>query len=107
MQKIIKGRKYDTDTAQKVCSYDNGLPESDFDALCEQLYIKRTGEFFLYGYGGARTAYAEADGNMWTSGERIVPLSENDAKAFAEEHASPEVYEQYFGEASEGDTEQQ
>ena len=85
MQKIIKGRKYDTDTAQKVCSYDNGLPESDFDALCEQLYIKRTGEFFLYGYGGARTAYAEADGNMWTSGERIVPLSENDAKAFAEE----------------------
>lgn len=104
MQKIIKGRKYDTDTAQKVCSYDNGLPESDFDALCEQLYIKRTGEFFLYGYGGARTAYAEADGNMWTSGERIVPLSENDAKAFAEEHASPEVYERYFGEASEGDT---
>ena len=58
----------------------------------------------MYGYGGARTAYAKADGNMWTSGERIVPLSENDAKAFAEEHASPEVYEQYFGEVSEGDT---
>ena len=100
MLKIIKGRKYDTVTATKICSYDNGLPESDFDALCEQLYIKRTGEFFLYGYGGARTAYAEADGNMWTSGERIVPLSENDAKVFAEE----QVYEQYFGEASEGDT---
>ena len=30
--------------------------------------------------------------------------SEADAKAFAEEHASPEVYEQYFGEVSEGDT---
>lgn len=58
----------------------------------------------MYGYGGARTAYAEADGNMWTSGEKIVPLSEADAKAFAEEHASPEVYEQYFGEVSEGDT---
>ena len=60
MLKIIKGRKYDTVTATKICSYDNGLPESDFDALCEQLYIQRTGEFFLYGYGGARTAYAEA-----------------------------------------------
>ena len=47
MLKIIKGRKYDTDTAQKVCSYDNGLPSGDFDALCEQLYVKRTGEFFL------------------------------------------------------------
>lgn len=104
MQKIIRGKRYDTDTAQKVCSVDNGLPESDFDALCEQLYIKRTGEFFLYGYGGARTAYAEADGNMWTSGERIVPLSEADAKAFVEEHGTPEVYEQYFGEASEGET---
>lgn len=104
MQRIIKGRKYNTDTAQKVCSYDNGLPSGDFDAFCEQLYVKRTGEFFLYGYGGARTGYAEADGNMWTSGERIIPLSEADAKAFAEEHASPEVYEQYFGEVSEGDT---
>ena len=50
------------------------------------------------------TAYAEADGNMWTSGERIVPLSEADAKAFVEEHGTPEVYEQYFGEVSEGDT---
>ena len=104
MQKIIKGRKYDTDTAQEVCGYSNGLPSGDFDALCEQLYVKRTGEFFLYGYGGARTAYAEADGNMWTSGEKIVPLYEADAKAFAEEHALPEVYEQYFGEVSEGDT---
>lgn len=70
MLKIIKGRKYDTETATKICSYDNGLPSGDFDALCEQLYVKRTGEFFLYGYGGARTAYAEADGNMWTSGEK-------------------------------------
>ena len=25
MLKIIKGRKYDTDTATKICSYDNGL----------------------------------------------------------------------------------
>jgi len=42
MQKIIKGRKYDTDTAQEVCGYSNGLPSGDFDALCEQLYVKRT-----------------------------------------------------------------
>ena len=104
MQKIIKGRKYDTDTAQEVCGYSNGLPFGDFDWVQETLYVKRTGEYFLHGKGGARSKYAVPDGDFMGGGSEIIPLSEADAKAFVEENGDTETYERFFGEASEGET---
>lgn len=104
MQKIIKGRKYDTDTAQEVCGYSNGLPWGDFDWVQETLYVKRTGEYFLHGKGGARSKYAVPDGDFMGGGSEIIPLSEADAKAFVEENGDTETYERFFGEASEGET---
>ena len=104
MQKIIKGRKYDTDTAQEVCGYSNGLPFGDFDWVQETLYVKRTGEHFLYGKGGARSKYAKADGDFMGGGSEIIPLSEKEAQAFVEENGDTETYEKFFGEASEGET---
>ena len=65
MQKIIRGKKYDTDTAKEVCCYSNNLPFGDFDWIQETLYVKRTGEYFLHGKGGARSKYAKADGDLW------------------------------------------
>ena len=53
MQKIIRGKKSDTDTAKEVCCYSNNLPFGDFDWIQETLYVKRTGEYFLQGKGGA------------------------------------------------------
>ena len=58
----------------------------------------------MYGYGGARTLMPKPTVICGLRVSRIVPLSEADAKAFVEEHGTPEVYEQYFGEVSEGDT---
>lgn len=104
MQKIIKGRKYDTDTAREVCGYSNGLPFGDFDWVQETLYVKRTGEYFLYGKGGARSKYAVPDGDFMGGGSEIIPLSEADAKAFVEENGDTETYEKFFGEVSEGET---
>lgn len=104
MQKIIKGRKYNTDTAQEVCGYSNGLPWGDFDWVQETLYVKRTGEYFLHGKGGARSKYAVPDGDFMGGGSEIIPLSEADAKAFVEENGDTETYEKFFGEASEGET---
>ena len=104
MQKIIKGRKYDTDTAQEVCGYSNGLPFGDFDWVQETLYVKRTGEYFLHGKGGARSKYAKADGDFMGGGSEIIPLSEKEAQSFVEENGDTETYERFFGEASEGDT---
>lgn len=100
MKRIICGKKYDTDTAEKIARWDNGLSVSDFDFCEESLHIKRTGEFFLHGEGGPNSKYAKAVDNCFTGGEKIIPLSENEAKKWVENHAN-EKYEQIFGEVEE------
>ena len=47
MKKIIENQKYDTETAVKVGSRDNGLSRRDINCNQEDLYRKKTGEFFL------------------------------------------------------------
>lgn len=50
MKKIINGKKYDTESAQEICSRSSGH-YGDFHRVAETLYRKKTGEFFLYGEG--------------------------------------------------------
>lgn len=98
MKKIINGKKYDTDTATKLGSFDNGYFGSDLDYLEETLYRKKTGEFFLYGEGGARTKYSvRCSSNSYCGGCDITPLSNSKAKAWAEENLTSDEYEAIFG----------
>ena len=101
MTKIINNRKYDTDTARKVGYWDNG----EYGGLhfCEEtLYRKRTGEYFLFGCGGAGSKYAKNTGdNSWSSGEEIIPITWETAREWAEEHLKVEEYEAEFGEVSD------
>ena len=53
MKKIINGRKYDTETAKHIGSRSEGQP-GNFEYFTEDLYLKKTGEFFLLGDGGPR-----------------------------------------------------
>lgn len=102
MKKIINNKLYDTDTARELGSWDNGRYGSDFGALSETLYRKKTGEFFLLGEGGAATKYAQAVGqNNWTGGARIMPLSYAEARDWAEEHLSADAYQDIFGPVAE------
>ena len=97
MKKIIEGKRYDTEKAELVGEWDNGIYDSDFNKVAETLYRKRTGEFFLHGEGGARTRYAEACGqNAWRGGERIMPLGYDEAQRWAEEHLGADVVDKYF-----------
>lgn len=102
MKKIIKGRKYDTATANEVaCDMYNGSC-SDFQWWQEALMQKRTGEYFLYGQGGAMSKYAESCGqNSWCGGSEIIPLTLDEAKRWAEEHMDADRYEEVFGEVEE------
>ena len=71
------------------------------------MYKKRTGEYFLYGSGNARSPYAEqvyGETSAWEDGEKIVPLSYEEAQKWFEkannendELATDEVYEKEFG----------
>ncbi len=100
-KKIINGKKYDTQTAKKISTYCNSLSPSDFGYLEETLYQKKTGEFFLYGHGGAMSRYSRTCGDGRCGGDGFEPLTEDEAKAWAEEYMDVDEYEKLFGEVNE------
>ena len=103
-KKIISGKVYDTDTAKKLGDWDNGYYTNDFNYCSETLYQKKTGEFFLHGEGHARSKYASHKGNMSGWGERIIPLTYDEAREWAENHLNGEDYISIFGEPEEDDS---
>ena len=105
MKKIINGKKYDTETAKEVGYWSNGGSWRDFSHVEETLYRKKTGEYFLFGEGGPQTRYAVSTGqNSWTGGEKIIPLTHENARHWAEEHLDGDEYEAIFGEVTEDES---
>lgn len=105
MKKIINGKKYDTETATEVGFWKNMGDTRNFGYVCEILYRKRTGEYFLYGEGNAASKYAKSLGdNTWCGGETITPLTIDSAREWAEKHLDSDEYEKEFGEVSEDET---
>lgn len=101
MKKIINGRRYDTDTATMMGEASHG-GRNDFSFFSEELYKKRTGEFFLYGEGGPASKYAVSAGqNSWSGGKKIEPLTLAEAQEWAEENLEGEEYEDIFGAVEE------
>ncbi len=101
MKRIINGRRYDTETA-KLVGYTSYSTPGDFNYWCEDLYLKRTGEFFIHGQGGPMSKYSQTIGeNQWTGGHEIIPLSLSEAKKWAEKYLSGDEYEKIFGEVEE------
>ena len=87
MKKIINGRVYDTEKAKELGTYANYGSWNDFSHLEETLYRKKTGEYFLFGEGG----------------RRIMPMTYDEAREWAEKHLEAEEYEAIFGEIVEDD----
>lgn len=105
MKKIVNGKIYDTATAERVGSWSSNRSTSDFSYCSEDLYRKRTGEFFLHGEGGATSKYAVSCGNNeWGYGKQIIPLSYDAARKWAEEHLPADRYEAIFGEVGEDES---
>lgn len=98
MKKVIKGKLYDTDKAAEVAEWSEGSP-SDFRYIEETLYRKRTGEYFLYGYGGPMTRYCEQVGDAYGYGAAIVPVSYDEARTWGEEHMDADAWQEEFGPA--------
>lgn len=106
MKQIIKGKKYDTETATLIAEVSGGGSGwRDFRYYEETLYKKRTGEYFLYGEGGPMTRYAiSVEGNGWASGCKITPLTYDGAREWAEKNLESDEYEAEFGEVVEDDS---
>ena len=103
MKKVINGKLYDTDTAKRVGSWDNGCSTNDFDYCSEDLYRKKTGEFFLHGEGHAMSRYASSSGDGRGWGEAIIPLTFQKAQKWAEDHLNGDEYIALFGAPEEDD----
>ena len=101
MNKIIRGKRYDTETASELHHYQCGYI-GDLNYVSETLYRKRTGEYFLYGEGGANTQYSIQTGtNSWSGGEEIIPITEKEAREWAEDVMDADKYEKIFGKVDE------
>lgn len=96
MKKMIRGRLYDTEKATEI-GHDSYSTKGEFNYWCETLYRKRTGEFFLHGEGGTASNYAVCCGlNTWSSGEKIIPLSFEEAQKWTKDHLDADTYTKYF-----------
>lgn len=92
MMKIIKGRKYNTETAREVGYKVESAAYGDVE---KTLYCKRTGEYFL----AAVHSYTYEDGNP----DYIKPLNAGEANEWAQEHLDAATYEAEFGAVLENE----
>ena len=102
MKKIINNKVYDTTTARKIGTWCSPELPNDIQYTEETLYRKKNGEYFLHGSGGPASVYrvaAALDG--FISGEKILPLSFDQARQWAENKLSAEEYEAAFGPVQE------
>lgn len=101
MKKIISGKVYNTETAEFLGedSYSN---ITDWHYYSEELYRTKKGAYFMHGKGNGLSKYGEHNGDFgYCPGETIEVISEDEARAWAEEHMSAEEYMELF-EVEEG-----
>ena len=103
MKTIIRGLRYNTEAPQTVLigEQDSIGPGgassvSDFSYWKAGLYRTGGGRYFLAGRGGPMTRFATRSGNALTGGSKIIPLTEDEARQWAEQFLDAETVEQYF-----------
>lgn len=101
MKKIINGKLYNTDTAEKIMGWTNGYGYGDGNYISEALHITKKGNYFLNVIGGAMTTHARQCGNEMGMGKSITLLTKKDAIVWLEEHNFTEELEEYFADEIE------
>lgn len=99
MRRIIGGKLYDTDKATLVAKDWDGFDEDFCDAfniIASTLYLKKTGEWFLYCGGEVYDHNCEL-----CKSPQIVPIEPHEAKLWLAENDFVDEYIQYFGEPEE------
>lgn len=97
MKKIIKNKVYDTEKAKKCAEYEfENASKKDYTWYREELYVKKTGEYFIYGEGNAASEYPNRNG-------KIKPLTYDEAREWAEKYLDADEYISIFGEPEESD----
>ena len=95
---IIDGKRYNTETATKIGEASFGA-RTDFKAWEASLFRTPRGNYFLAGRGGPMSPFSQrlSDGS-YTSSSRIIPLTEQEAKEWAEKYLDDAIVEKFFGD---------
>jgi hypothetical protein len=104
MQRVIDGKRYDTETATLI-GEDAFGNRGDFHAWEESLYRTPKGHFFLAGSGGARSSWGkQVTQNTWSGGEGLRAMSPAEALQWCEDHeVDADVIAEHFGDLVEHD----
>ena len=86
MKKIIEGKRYDTDTATLIASYNNGLGGGDFNHVYEKMYITRKGQWFMEYKGGPLSKYANSCGTTTYGDNDLTLMSSDEAYEWLNQH---------------------
>lgn len=103
MKKTIQGLRYNTEKATRIGRFCNGKDRSDFEYWDASLYVTlRNAHYFIAGEGGPMTRFGVAlkhsiewDG---TPGERLEPISKDNAYRWAKIYLELEDVEKYFAD---------
>ncbi len=99
MKRLITDKKYDINDAKLVAEYNRGLESIATESCIEELYLNKSGEYFLYRRSDAMT------GESNSSKERvevISPLTTQEARDWIDLHCHDhQHYADVFGEAEE------
>jgi len=98
MRKVISGRVYDTDVAQKIVEYWNGLPVWNFRHCVEILYKTAKGNYFLYAEGGSLTKYAKGSVDPWSCYLLLIELPRNEAFEWLSEKGFSKIMQMEFAD---------
>ena len=101
MRKVIRKKVYDTENAEKVAEYCNGLSRSDEYYSHTTLYLTQRGQFFFHLEQGPYTKSSE--GKIKWGLETICLASPKQVYKWLEEDNLIEEIEKYFpNEIEEG-----
>ncbi len=96
MEKLIDGKLYSTDEAERVATWRNVPDRSDFNYCREELYRTDSGRWFIYGTGGARSKYSERTHDGTTGGEDIRAVSEKQAFQWCQKKNQTDAAREHF-----------
>lgn len=96
ISKIIDGLRYNTATAEEICTFESDSRKGDFRHEVTTLYRTPRGRFFLAGRGGAMTRWAQAVQGGRSGGEGLHPVGTAEARDFVEQHADEDTVARFF-----------
>jgi hypothetical protein len=93
MKKIIDGKTYNTETAERLHHTNEGGYPGNYEGFEETLYITKKGTHFLHGIGNANSRYADRRPPGRSPGEDIKVLSKREAIDYFKEQYRKEFEE--------------